>query len=361
MKIKFYRAYVWILLGCAAVLTKNFTSNSPELVEKYYATGFYQWIRKVFDYSLSNFPFPSIYLFFTIFVIILFFNMRDWYVKFKLKQFSFSAWLRKFVGFLGGLVFFFFLLWGFNYNRLPIEKHMDLKVSPLNLSELKAELELETKEIVELRKLIPEAGDSALTKANFPADLEIHLRENLAKNLKQYEYPAEGKIRGRLLNPPGIFLRFSSAGLYFPFVGEGNIDAGLHPIQWPYVMTHEMGHAYGFADEGTCNFLAYISCSSSPHPAVAYAGHLSYWRTLAIQYLRYEPEAYKAFRDRLPAGIRADLNAVNEQMDKFPDLVPNLQPRVYNAYLKAQGIPEGMLNYKRVIMLVHAWRSARKS
>jgi hypothetical protein len=361
LKIKFYRAYIWILLGCAAILTKSLTANYPEWIEKYYSNGLYQGIRTIFDFSLSNFPFPSIYLFFTILGVVLFFNMRDWYLKYKLKQLSFSVWLRKFVGFIGGLVFFFFFLWGFNYNRLPIEQHMDLAISPLSLSELKSELELETKEIVALRQLIPNASDSALTRAHFPEDMEIHLRENLANNLKQYDYPAKGNIRGRLLYPEGIFLRFSSAGLYFPFVGEGNIDGGLHPIQWPYVMTHEMSHAYGFADEGTCNFLAFISCSSSPHPAVAYAGHLSYWRTLAIQYLRYEPEAYKAFRDRLPAGIRADLNAVNEQMDKFPDLVPNLQPRVYNAYLKAQGIPEGMLNYKRVIMLVHAWRSARKS
>ena len=294
--------------------------------------------------------------------MILVFEINNLLQIIRKKAFSFSRSLRRFIGFIGGLTFFFFLLWGFNYNRLPVEEQLSLEIAPLSLTELKKEIELETKELIELRSLVPALSDSMpLERDHFPADLEVHLRENLSKTLGQYKYPNSGFVRGRLLKPKGIFLRFSSAGLYWPFVGEGNIDSGLHPIQWPYVMSHEMAHGFGFADEGTCNFWAYLSCSSSPHPAVAYAGHLSYWRSLAIQYLRYEPKAYAAFRNNLPAGIIADLNAINQEMEKYPDFAPNLQPSFYDAYLKAQGIPEGMLNYTRVIMLVHAWRKAWKS
>lgn len=360
-KLKFYPAYIWLLLGLIAVGIKMATESRPEWIETYYANGLYQYIRLVFDYSLAFFPFPAIYLFLIIFLIILGDALYDLYQNYKRRQLSFSRSLRKFSGFVGGLVFFFFLSWGLNYNRVAVEDHMELKMAPLSLSELRAELETETKELIELRKLISTASDSALTRSDFPEDLEIHLRENLAQTLSRYNYPAESGVRGRLLYPKGIFLRFSSAGLYFPFTGEGHIDAGLHPIQWPYIMSHEMSHGFGFADEGTCNFLAYLSSTSSPHPAVAYAGHLSYWRTLAIQYLQYEPEAYKQFRSGLPPGILADLKAINRELDKYPDLAPNLQPAVYDLYLKSQGIHEGMLNYNRVIMLVHAWRNARKS
>lgn len=44
-------------------------------------------------------------------------------------------------------------------------------------------------------------------------------------------------------------------------------------------------------------------------------------------------------------------------MDRYPDLIPALQYRVYDAYLKSQGIREGMLNYDRVLVLTHAWRA----
>ena len=48
-------------------------------------------------------------------------------------------------------------------------------------------------------------------------------------------------------------------------------------------------------------------------------------------------------------------------MQRYPDLVPGLQYQMYDAYLKTQGIKEGMLNYNRVIMLVRAWREALKT
>jgi hypothetical protein len=46
-------------------------------------------------------------------------------------------------------------------------------------------------------------------------------------------------------------------------------------------------------------------------------------------------------------------------MLRFPDLIPDLQPRIYNAYLKSQGIAEGVLNYDRVVMLAEAYEKVK--
>ena len=178
--------------------------------------------------------------------------------------------------------------------------------------------------------------------------------------LQENDYPVVGKVRGRELYPKGIFLRFSSSGLYFPFTAEGHVDAGVHPLQKPPIIAHEMSHGYGFGDEGTCNFTAYLTCRDAADPAIAYCGHLNYWRTLAINYLRYKPKEYRQFRSKLPVGIQNDLDAINENLDRYPDLMPKLRYYAYDSYLKAQGIDEGIKNYNRVIMLVHAWRKQRK-
>ncbi len=193
--------------------------------------------------------------------------------------------------------------------------------------------------------------------ADLPAGLEATLRAGLEGRLAELDYPAVGRVRARRLYPKGIFLRFSSSGLYFPFTAEGHVDAGVHPLMMPYVMSHEMAHGYGFADEGTCSFLAYLGTTASPIPLIAYAGHLNYFRTVAGQYLRQDPEAYAAFRNALPEGIQADLNAINANLEKYPDIMPRLRYYAYDTYLKAQGIPEGMLNYNRVVMLVRAWEN----
>jgi hypothetical protein len=151
-------------------------------------------------------------------------------------------------------------------------------------------------------------------------------------------------------------LRISTAGVYIPFTGEGNIDPGLHYLQLPFVMAHEMSHAYGFGDEGTCNFLAYLACTQSEDLFLKYVGHLYYWRYVASDYREFQPEAYKDFFETLPVGVKSDLAAIRQEMDKYPDIFPAVRDAAYTAYLQAQGIQEGLKNYDRVIMMVHAWK-----
>ncbi|NBC09743.1 MAG: DUF3810 family protein, partial [Bacteroidetes bacterium] len=89
-------------------------------------------------------------------------------------------------------------------------------------------------------------------------------------------------------------------------------------------------------------------------------GHLDHWRTLAIQYRRYAPEKYREYRESLPLGVQADLDAINQTLLRYPDIMPEFRYRAYDAYLKAQGIEEGMKNYSRVVMLVSAWRESQR-
>ena len=58
-----------------------------------------------------------------------------------------------------------------------------------------------------------------------------------------------GKIRCRQILPQGILLRISTAGFYNPLTGECNIDKGLHPLQKPFVMAHELFHGMGITGE----------------------------------------------------------------------------------------------------------------
>lgn len=349
----------WIILGALAVLLRILLEDHPGIVEQYYSRGFFLGIRWTIDYLFAWLPVPLIYLFFSVLFLIAFRKARrlirsEVPLREKIFQFSLSS-----LSFLGGTVFAFFLLWGYNYNRLSIEEQLGLEPAPLSLEELRAELDTETENLLRLRSRIPGAGEAAIDAGALPEDLEKHLRRQVEGWLKTYGFPTTGRVRARRLYPKGIFLHFSSSGLYFPLTGEGHVDAGVHPLQLPFTMTHEMSHGFGFGDEGACNFIAYLSCTQSPDPMIAYAGHLNYWRTLASNYLRYRPETYRQFRDNLPAGIQADLDSINENLLRYPDIMPRLRYYAYDAYLKSQGIEEGILNYNRVIMLVRAWRKKK--
>jgi len=119
-------------------------------------------------------------------------------------------------------------------------------------------------------------------------------------------------------------------------------------------MAHELAHGYGIGDEGSCNFIAYLTCSTSDDPVLNYTGLLSYWRSVASQYRSIAPEEYKEARAALPRGIIEHMQRIREEMDKYPDIFPKVRDATYNAYLKTQGVEEGLKSYSRVVLLVQA-------
>lgn len=351
------RELFWIIFAVSTLILRWVAS--PLFIERFYSRGLFQLIRIFIDFSLSWLPIPLIYLFFA---GLTWHIIRVWRRRDRTRNTGRAA-LRaggRIIGGVAAVIAGFFWLWGFNYGRVPVESAMNLKTEPLTLREIEAEMRTTATEMAAIRASIPGKDSVALGREDFPNRLEGHLRSRLEQVLATNDYPVGGRVRARLLYPKGIFLRFSSSGLYFPFTAEGHVDAGLAPLQWPYTMAHEMAHGYGFGDEGVCNFWAYLTCMESDDPAVLYSGQLAYYRSLAAHFLAYQPEEYRLFRDSLPAGIVADLETINANLLAYPDLMPHARDAAYNAYLKAQGIEEGMLNYNRVLMLVKAWKEKRR-
>ena len=98
------------------------------------------------------------------------------------------------------------------------------------------------------------------------------------------------------------------------------------------------------------------SCSKSSDPFIQYSGYLSYWRYLASDYRGFKREEYAEFRANLPTGIINDLNAINENLVKYPDIFPRARDAAYDTYLKTQGVSEGLESYDRIVVLVKAWK-----
>ena len=340
---------IWIILGSIALILRGLLS--AEQIEHWYSRGLFLWLRQVIDFIAAWIPFPMVYALAVALLYKLIQAIRKPSSAASIQQ-KIIRILHNWLAFAMAVIFFFLFLWGYNYGRIPIEHQMGFETKPLSFLDLKMELDSTTKVIDSLRMRIPHASDSALTAAFIPRKLESSMRGHLAQILKEIGYPASNNPRGRLLYPKGLLLRISTAGVYIPFTGEGHIDAGLHPIQMPFVMAHELSHAYGFGDEGTCNFTAFLACINSGDPVLEYIGYFSYWRYVASNYRRYDREGYAEFYDKkVPLGVKNDLRAIYETMDQYPDILPNVRDAVYNNYLKAQGIQEGIQNYSRILML----------
>lgn len=352
---------VWIGLGVFTFFLRWSLGNRPQWIEDYYSRGLFQFIRPAIDYTLGWFPFPWIYVCIALLLTYAGLSTRRIWRTYPHWKTRLWHWAWFVTACLAGILVLFLWMWGFNYGRIPVERQLGLKLQQPVYEDIKQALEVETSDLIALRARIPGASQNALELHLTKVELENHLRLLLTRVLEQHGYPVSGRMRVFTLYPKGIFLRFSSAGLYFPLTGQGQIDAGLHTLQWPHTMAHEMAHGYGIAEEGACNFWGYVACRQSTDPAIAYMGRLSYWRSLAIYFKIKEPDAYAIFRAGLPPGMIADLEAINKNLLAYPDIAPKVRDHTYDAYLKSQGLQDGMANYDKDILMVEAWKKKNQN
>jgi hypothetical protein len=348
--------YFWPLFLLLTLGLRRVAQGHPDWVERCYTQGLYQVVRFVFDYLLGWLPFPCTYLVFagvgvaTFRAVHIFLKKGDQPLLAR-----FSRMGGGFLKFLCGLVAFFYWLWGFNYDRPTIETQLGLTPYRLSAAEIKMALDSQTAVVLRLR-LSLQADSSRAIEQGFAAEqLEAAVRDDVAAGLQALGLAAPGRPRGRQPFWPGFLLRFGAAGIYHPFSGECNIDPGLHFLTQADGLAHEFCHGYGFGDEGTCNFLAYLALRRSRHPALRYSAELGYWRSLAAACRRADPDYYAARRAQLPTGFLRDLDNIYAALERYPEFFESFRYAAYDQYLKAQGVAEGMQSYGRVIDLVASY------
>lgn len=335
--------------------------NDSSLVENVYSRGLFLFLRVILDHTIGLIPIPFLYVLILLLLVYLVFRIRKGIKSEKTILHKLGSSILTLLAIAGGAIFLFQFLWGFNYSRLSLETQLNISPKALSVNELKKELDANTIILNRKRSQVPNVDSFAFTESSLPTNMEKKIRKELAYVLKELGYPSSSQPPLRLLRPKGLLLRISTAGFYLPFTGECNVDAGLHPTQIPFVIAHEYAHAYGITDEGSCNFLAYLSCSNSSDPFIQYSGYLNYWRYLASDYRYLKRAEYDEFRKQLPIGIVNDLDAINKTLSKYPDIFPTIRNATYDAYLKTQGISEGLESYNRIVMLVKAWKEKGES
>ena len=355
MKIK---EYIWLILGVVALALNWLFGVMPELYNVLYFKGFFQLIRVVYDFTLGWIPFPMVYiLFFLVVHIIYTFLKFEGFRKSNNLFEKIKSIVLPILSLAGAVIFFFYFLWGFNYQQKTLSTQLNLPNIEADSLALYNESIFFMNRLKELRKEISD-DTVALSFDKLPDNLENEIRISLEKVLSSWDLPTGGRVRVRKLYPKGLLLRISTAGVYIPFVFEGHIDAGLHPIQYPFTMAHEMSHGYGLADEGTCNFTGFLACMESDDAMVQYSATMSLWRYMANNLRRHAPSMYNDLVKKLDYKVRKDLIAVMDEMDKYPDILPDIRDAVYDSYLKSHGVKGGMSNYSTVVRLMLQWKES---
>lgn len=142
------------------------------------------------------------------------------------------------------------------------------------------------------------------------------------------------------------------AGVYSPFTVEANYNRDMVAYNIPHTICHELSHLRGFMREDEANFIGYLACLESGDADFRYSGYLLGWIYAGNALAKEDFEEYVRLYGLLEDGIKKDLEENGRFWDKYEGKAAEAADRVNDAYLKANGQPEGVLTYGRVVDLM---------
>ncbi len=346
----------WFVLAIATFFLGILFQAFPSIADVVYFRGIFQLFRIVYDYTLGWLPVPMVYFLFILVVYVIYKFLGNAWSQLRSKKYGNLTILT--LNGLSIIFILFYLLWGFNYFKPSVRSHLSFSPQSMKVDDLYEEAINVSQSVSNLRNVA--IGDSTISilDTTIPDNLEYQLRKSQKSILKNWGYPTNGRVRIRKLHPKGTLLRISTAGVYIPWVLEGHIDGGLHPIQWPFTMAHEMAHGYGITDEGECNFIGFVTCMNSEDPVIRYSAELAYFRYLINNLRLADNERYNEVIKGLSKAVKNDINAIVMQMRKYPDILPDLRDLIYDSYLKSHGVTEGLASYSSIIKIINEWKES---
>ena len=232
----------------------------------------------------------------------------------------------------------FLITWGLNYRRVPLEAKLDFDRSRVSRD---SAIRLATEATARLN-----AGHARAHAQPFRAEALAAAMVDAQWTLGNTFTATTGHPKRSLF---GYYFRTAAIdGMTVPVFLEIILNPDLLPVERPSVLGHEWAHLGGYADESEASFVAWIAGLRSGDPVAQYSAWLDAYR-LAVNAL---PRSVRAKLPPLAEGPRADLAAIAERYERTSRVVRTAARGVYDQYLRANRIDEGIANYEVVLQLM---------
>lgn len=253
----------------------------------------------------------------------------------------------------------FLVVWGLNYRRIPIGERIVLADEAPGAEALRA---LAGRTVEQLNTLHAGAHEHGWEVEPWRDAGLVAAFASVQRLLSDAPPARPGRLKGSIYGP---YFRWASVdGMINPFALEvlGNPD--LLPFERPFVAAHEWAHLAGYADEAEANFVGWLICLHS-HPAAQYSAWLYlYWQLSGD----LDPSARARVAAALAPGPRRDIERIAERVRRGQlPFVREAGWKVYDGYLRANRVEDGIRRYGAVVTLIlrarfeEGWRPVRRS
>jgi hypothetical protein len=240
---------------------------------------------------------------------------------------------------VGGAVVYllFLLMWGFNYHRRPLQASLDYDQGRITRE---AALALATEAVHRANEGRPAAMDAPFDEQALAAALA-----RTERALGATRTAATGVPKASLV---GLYFRQAAFdGMTNPIFLEIILNPDLLPMERPMVLAHEWAHLAGYAHEAEANFVAWLACLQGD-PMSRYSAWLSAYGYASAALSRDDRRTLPP----LDEGPRSDLGAIAARYRRSSPAVRTAARDVYDSYLRANRVPEGIASYGAVVRLM---------
>lgn len=323
-------------------------SNFPEFVEQYYSNGFYQFISKLFRYTLGWLPFSFgdlVYAFSIIYII-------RWFTK-NLKRIRKDTknWFIDVAATVSLIYFTFHLFWGLNYYRLPLHKNLNLEANYTTEQLVKV-----TKQLIEKSNEIHfQLVKSDTLKVDIPYSKSEILKlapigyKNLQELFPHLKYHPKS-IKKSLFSYPLTYMGFS--GYLNPLTNEAQVDALIPKYKFPTTASHEIAHQLGYAAENEANFIGCLAAINHTDIYFKYTGYTFGLRYCLNEVYRRDEKIYEDLITNLNKGVLKNYEEVRKFWEVHQNPAEPFFKLFYSNFLKANKQNKGMESYSYVVALI---------
>ena len=192
----------------------------------------------------------------------------------------------------------------------------------------------------------------------YPDHTELQKKSRAAMQRLGTEY--EG-LRGYYPRPKfftgisGFFSSMGVTGIYSPFTIEANVNGQIPGYNKPFTACHELSHLRGYMNEGEANYIGWLACITSGDPVFERSGWIYAWIYGGRELRKVDPYRFSILRAKLPNDVVRELIANDEFWAAHETAASDVQNEVNDAYLKANGLEDGIASYDRVTTLMLLW------
>jgi len=346
------RKFILPLFLIVQILLVKICGLFPALVEHWYSKGFYPKLAFLLRKALGWLPFSVGDILY--FILILYLIRWIWkhrigfFKEWKNNGLAILSWISVFY-------FFFHLLWGMNYYRIPLHEKLLVK-KEYSLEQLRVFTEIMLAKTNALHLQITKNDSVAVVVPYSNAEiytLALKGYKKLPSDLNEFHYENKS-IKNSMFSLPLSYMGFG--GYLNPFTHEAQVNNLKPKYTSPLTTCHEMAHQTGIGSESECNFIGFVAASSHDDLYFQYSAY-----SFALRYALSNLEAYhegssQPFLEKINTGVLKNFEQSELFWEQYNTPINTFFEWFYDQFLKANQQKDGMEGYSKFVGLVIGYK-----